>query len=315
MSDIEDDYSSEGDDDYMPSGEASEGDSDEGDLLLAGGESGDEEVTGNVQAKSGKKRKKILKKKATETARKRKGGIQLEGEEDKKDSDDDNEEGALLSGVVDKEEQERKKEEAEKKRADDLWSSFMKDVGPPKKAKVTAPISSAGKSSTGAASSKPSGSTVKAPQAGKKETVTITKVFDFAGEKVKVTEKVSADSKEAKSFLKKEEAPDKPSSSSQSSLLSSLKSSAAGPSLGVKRPGGLSSVLGQLGKKSKISTLEKSKLDWNQFKAKEGIEDELTAFVKGKSGYVEKQNFLARADQRQYEQERELRLSKTKILR
>ncbi|CAB1323247.1 unnamed protein product, partial [Coregonus sp. 'balchen'] len=38
--------------------------------------------------------------------------------------------------------------------------------------------------------------------------VTITKVFDFAGEEVRVTKEVDADSKEAKSFLKgKEETP------------------------------------------------------------------------------------------------------------
>ena len=43
-----------------------------------------------------------------------------------------------------------------------------------------------------------------------------------------------------------------------------------------KKIGGLSgigSVLSQLGKKQKISTLEKSKLDWDRFKKEENIED------------------------------------------
>lgn len=48
--------------------------------------------------------------------------------------------------------------------------------------------------------------------------------------------------------------------------------------------GGISSVLGQLGKKQKISTLEKSKLDWDTFKQQENITDELNSYNKGKNG-------------------------------
>ncbi|GLV33996.1 yeti [Carabus blaptoides fortunei] len=70
---------------------------------------------------------------------------------------------------------------------------------------------------------------------------------------------------------------------------------------------GLSSILNQLGKKQKISTLEKSKLDWDRFKQDENIVDELSAHNKGRHGYLERQDFLQRADQRQFELEKELR--------
>ena len=53
---------------------------------------------------------------------------------------------------------------------------------------------------------------------------------------------------------------------------------------------------------------EKSKLDWNEFKQNEGIEEELTIHNRGKDGYVEQQAFLNRADQRQFELERAMRL-------
>ena len=65
--------------------------------------------------------------------RKRTGGIKLEG-----DSTTPTEETEEVNKELEEQiklEQEKKKEEQEKKRADDLWSSFMSDVGkpPPKK--------------------------------------------------------------------------------------------------------------------------------------------------------------------------------------
>nr|CAD7267975.1 unnamed protein product [Timema shepardi] len=94
--------------------------------------------------------------------------------------------------------------------------------------------------------------------------------------------------------------------------------SAAGPSLtgsrGRGRGGGglkgLSSVLGQLGRKPKLGTLEKSKLDWENFKSKEGLQDEIHTFNKGKDGYLERQDFLQRTDLRQFELERDLRTTR-----
>lgn len=88
------------------------------------------------------------------------------------------------------------------------------------------------------------------------------------------------------------------------------------PSVGIstfsnsKRPAGLSSVLGQIGKKAKLSTLEKTKLDWNSFKKSEGIDEQLTTHNKGKEGYLERQDFFQRTDLRQFEIEKQLRQTK-----
>lgn len=78
----------------------------------------------------------------------------------------------------------------------------------------------------------------------------------------------------------------------------------------TKRPGGLSSVLAQIGKKAKLSTLEKTKLDWNSFKRTEGIDEQLTTHNKGKEGYLERQDFMQRTDIRQFEIEKRLRQTK-----
>nr|XP_046217704.1 craniofacial development protein 1-like [Oncorhynchus gorbuscha] len=142
------------------------------------------------------------------------------------------------------------------------------------------------------------------PEPKEPSKVTITKVFDFAGEEVRVSKEVGADSKEAKSFLKaKEETPyvqTVPRRFEPPSL-------APGPS--VKRPLGMGSILNCLGgKKQKMSTLEKSKMDWNAFKDEEGIGDELAIHNRGKEGYVERKNFLERVDHRQFEQEKKVRL-------
>lgn len=88
----------------------------------------------------------------------------------------------------------------------------------------------------------------------------MTEILEFAGEQMKVEKEVSADSDHAKNI--------------QNSDLSTTK----------KSKGGLSSILSQIGKKTKITTLEKSKLDWEKFKKEENIGDELEKYNKGKNG-------------------------------
>lgn len=48
--------------------------------------------------------------------------------------------------------------------------------------------------------------------------------------------------------------------------------------------------------------MEKTSLDWDKFKAVEGIEDELHQYTK--DGYLEKQDFLQRVDLKQFEREK-----------
>lgn len=134
------------------------------------------------------------------------------------------------------------------------------------------------------------------------DTMKITKVFDFAGENVSVTKEVSKDSKEAKQFLKKQE----------ESQASTEKTPVEAALAALKRPasssGGLGSIMDQIsGKKTKMGCLDKSKMDWNSFVDTEGLREDLTTHNRGKEGYVEKQEFLDRADQRRFEVEKAAR--------
>ena len=110
-----------------------------------------------------------------------------------------------------------------------------------------------------------SSTTSKKPVAA--ESNSTTKVFDFAGEKVTVPV-TSASLKRAA-----------PSSSGSSSVLDRL----------------------GIGKKPKLSTLEKSRLDWQNFKQSESLNDDLESHRRGKDSYVEKKAFLQRTEIRQHD--------------
>ena len=64
----------------------------------------------------------------------------------------------------------------------------------------------------------------------------------------------------------------------------------------------LDALVGGIEKKKKISAVEKSSYDWDKFKEKEKIADELEEYTK--NGYVEKQAFMNRVDLRKFEQEK-----------
>ncbi|XP_062607201.1 craniofacial development protein 1-like [Saccostrea cucullata] len=279
----EEDYSSGSDEDYVPSdGEAvseeeNSGEEEDFDALHKEAEEG--------ETKSGKRKRKNQK---GLTARKRKGGIKLEGDtEDTKESEDNY--NKVLSEEV-KKEQEAKIEEQEKKKADDLWSSFLSDVGSRPKAKPATPSGS-----SLASMSKP----IKSPVTPTSKKVTVTKEFDFAGETVKVTKDIDLNTEEGKKEMKK---------LTQEKKEPEQKPATPGPTVLGKKPGGLGSVLNKIGKKDKISTLEKSKLDWDSFKQEKGISEELQTHNRGKDGYIERMQFLNRADQRQFEIEKNIRL-------
>ncbi|XP_030622335.1 craniofacial development protein 1 [Chanos chanos] len=309
-----DDYSSNEDEDYVPSDDNLS----EDDLNECEKEDALENVDCQSEEKSDnakKKKKKVRTSKGVGMRKRKKGGLKLEegAEEDKekkeRDEDDAKEEGCVSVSKEADEEVKRKKEE-------DLWASFLSDVGRRPKA-TAAPSTTASQEATSTASSdEPSKAPLEVQQDALKpkesSKITITKVFDFAGEEVRVTKEVDTDSREAQSFLKKEErAAEKQEKTDVSPKPELPQSLTPGPS--VKRPGGMSGILSQIGvKKQKMSTLEKSRLDWDAFKTEEGIEDELAIFNRGKGGYVERKNFLERVDQRRFEQEKTARLSNMK---
>ncbi|KAF9972093.1 Craniofacial development protein 1 [Actinomortierella ambigua] len=171
--------------------------------------------------------------------------------------------------------------------------------------------------------------------------VTITMTYDFAGEKVTVTKEVPENSKEAKDAAAKgliKGLPGAtPSTGSSSSNADADKASDGqeGASETNKRKkdkngndenngddddgpkririryvrarsrlDDLAALYG-VKKPAKLTTLEKSKLDWNSFVGKEGIEDELKHH--NKDGYMEKAAFLERTYEHKVQQIKALR--------
>ncbi|XP_037000651.2 craniofacial development protein 1 isoform X2 [Artibeus jamaicensis] len=241
--DSDDVSSSEEDEDYVPSGEEySEDDVNE---LVKEDEVDGEEQT---QKTKGKKRKA-----QSIPARKRKpGGLLLEEEEEEDVSEESGASSSEEEHTAAERGEDTGSEAARRKKEDELWASFLSDVGP--KSKVSPSPQVKKREETEETSSNKL--SVKAEELEKpKETekVKITKVFDFAGEEVRVTKEVDATSKEAKSFFKQNDQ-EKPQANVPSAL----------PSL----PAG--------------------------------------------SGYIERKAFLDRVDHRQFEIERDLRLSKMK---
>nr|KAF6406421.1 craniofacial development protein 1 [Molossus molossus] len=193
--DSEDFSSSEEDEDYVPSGgEYSEDDVNE---LVKEDEVDGEEQT---QKTKGKNRKA-----QSIPARKRKqGGLSLEEEEEEDVSGESGGSSSEEEDTTVEQEEGTGSEDARKKKEDELWASFLSDVGP--KSKV--PSSSQLKKREETEETSSNKLLVKAEELEKpKETekVKITKVFDFAGEEVRVTKEVDATSKEAKSFFKQNE--------------------------------------------------------------------------------------------------------------
>ncbi|XP_076280069.1 yeti [Lasioglossum baleicum] len=271
--------SDEDDEDYVPDGADSEPVSEvesEGDAE-SGPEDENDENKRETTKKQRKKRNKVIKSKAKTHRSGR--NVRADSEEKEKEQIEESSEKKKIT------------EEEEKKRADSLWADFMKDTSTVPKAK---PQNSTNKT-------KEKSPPLEKPKV--EEKVKITKVFEFAGEEVKVEKEVSIDSAEARLSLSSAENSDKTGNSATPA------GKGSGREKGFKRAGlgGISSVLGQIGKKAKISTLEKSKLDWDNYKKEENLEEEISTHNKGKGGYLERQDFLQRADLRQFEIEKQLR--------
>ncbi|XP_067091272.1 craniofacial development protein 1 [Osmerus mordax] len=304
-----DGYSSNEDADYVPSDDnLSEDDMNEcvKEEGLEGGEASDD-----ITKRKGKKKKG----KELGVRKRKKGGLKLEEGEEAGLAEEEGESQEEGVGHPAARANQEPEEDKQQKKSDDLWASFLSDVGSKPKPPVAAIQSSNILKASPSEEKQPTATSeglkrpeLKAPEVASK--VTITKVFDFAGEEVRVTKEVSADSKEARSFLKAQESETSPEEDTPPSRLLPGPP-APGPS--AKRPVGMGSILNRLGaKKQKMSTLEKSKMDWDSFKTEEGIGDELAIHNRGKEGYVERKNFLERVDQRQFEQEKKVRLGNMK---
>ncbi|CAF0824205.1 unnamed protein product [Rotaria sp. Silwood1] len=107
--------------------------------------------------------------------------------------------------------------------------------------------------------------------------VTANKILEFAGEKISVPVPVTT-------------------TTTTSTENSSLKRPASSSTTS-------NSVLDRLGigKKQKLSTLEKSRLDWKTHKESESLADDLESHRRGKDSYVERKAFLQRSELRQHD--------------
>ena len=72
---------------------------------------------------------------------------------------------------------------------------------------------------------------------------------------------------------------------------------------------GLDAVLNSLKQAKKVNVLDKSRHDWTEFKdGAAEVKDELETYKKSSDKYLDKVDFLKRAELREYEAEREKRL-------
>ncbi|XP_052652179.1 craniofacial development protein 1 isoform X1 [Harpia harpyja] len=303
-------YSSAEDEDYVPSG-AEYSEDDVSELVR-------EEAADSPRPPCGRRSPR-----RPASRKRKKGGLLLEPDDKEEEKAQQNEEEE--EEVDNVEQVERNREEEEKKKEDALWASFLSDVGRKPKVVAATQVMQTKKGEEEKSGNKLQEKPKESEKPKDSGKVTITKVFDFAGEEVRVTKEVDSTSKEAKSFLKQQEkwqlaAPASlPTVSGVRPVCSTAVQWLEAPTHGivggcrVRRPSGMSSLLGKIGsKKQKMSTLEKSKLDWENFKEEEGIVEELAIHNRGKDGYIERKAFLERVDHRQFEIERDIRLSRMK---
>ncbi|XP_037094654.1 craniofacial development protein 1-like [Pollicipes pollicipes] len=269
------------DEDYKPGGES--------DVSEEEGE-GDPEELDAVLKEAGKSAQKGKRQKRQPKGPRKKRALVLEGEEDT--TPETHTTKTELEESIQAEKL-QKQEEKEKKKADDLFADFMRDVsGPKPRPKPTAGAGLGGlvTAAGGGAASKPAPEALTSKPAPPAK-VTVTKVFDFAGEAVTVTKDVDVSSREAKR-----------------AATGGTGSSQPSPQMAVpSRRGGLAGLVNNLGKKPKMSVLEKSRLDWVGFKKEENLEEELDRHKRSKNSFLDKQEFLQRADQRQFELEKSAR--------
>ena len=112
--------------------------------------------------------------------------------------------------------------------------------------------------------------------------VKVKETRNFAGKQMEVTKTYESGSREAKAAARRDAA---------------------------EKQGGLDAVLLQMEKRRKLNVLDKSAMDWKEVKASDAsMEEDLEKHKKGKT-YLEEQDFLKRAELREYEIERDARLA------
>ena len=128
------------------------------------------------------------------------------------------------------------------------------------------------------------------------EKIKIKSSYEFAGKTITEEKLVDVNSEEAKAYLNSSKlTPKLESSASENGKESTIKPKTPLLKRRRKRESLLDAVISN-SSKTKLSTLEKSRLDWATYVDKNKISDELK--YTNKDGYLEKQDFLNRVDSR-----------------
>ena len=172
-----------------------------------------------------------------------------------------------------------------------FMQSWMRQLGLAPSSKPSAPKSKTSVAAAALAAAKTAASATAAQQYGM---VTVTEQRRFAGKTVTVQREVDANSKEAKAAA----AGGGPGGED------------GAPTAAAKKKAGLDAVLESLMQAKKVTVLDKSRLDWKDFKKTDDtVDEELAAHKRSGTTYLEKQAFLGRADVAEYEKERDQRLA------
>ncbi|GAV27683.1 hypothetical protein PMKS-001151 [Pichia membranifaciens] len=130
------------------------------------------------------------------------------------------------------------------------------------------------------------------------EKVKITRTYEFAGKRISEEKWVDANSEEAKAYLNSAAIPAAKSAPAQTAS-EPMPASTAVPQKNLRRKRKRASLLDAVitnSSNTKLTTLEKSRLDWATYVDKNKIGDELK--YTNKAGFLEKQDFLSRVDSR-----------------
>lgn len=135
------------------------------------------------------------------------------------------------------------------------------------------------------------------------QTIRIETSYTFAGKLVKESKLVDANSAEAKAYLESTSGIQlSAKNEDQRRLYVTVVREAKGTGekipliIKLKRPSLIDKFLAHGDKKNKLTTLEKSRLDWASYVDEKRIKDELS--LHNKAGYLDKQDFLSRMDQK-----------------
>lgn len=268
----------ESDDDYKPGGDASDVASE----VESDGEAENDDDN-EAEAKRGNRKRRAAKEAPPAESKRTRQSTEVASKSTEKDTLDDDDDDV---------------------NEDALWASFLSNTGQTASKSANPKPSPQSKTVSSTSNGNSKQPEIQKPIASVEQKKVVTEIFEFAGEKVEVQKVVTVSEEQ------------KESSSEQSSVVSgsstTQKPTKTAPIASFNRrsggsSGGLSSVLGQIGKKNKLSILEKTKLDWTGFKRNEGIDEEIQTHNKGRDGYLERQDFLQRTDLRQFEIEKNMR--------